>query len=602
MALYQKITITDAGAELISGIILNGGNPLTFEAVAVGSGELVEGATPAKLTGLIQEAKRLPIETVTQQGGIITVTARLATDTITADLYHREVGVYANGVLLAYGNTGDKYDYIPAAGNNAAVQKIIRVPLAIGTMQTSFAEMDTTDLVTHAALEARVASVVEPIVRGKVTAEMAEEALDEAVRVVAREVAEEVNADAYAAQVKAEMAAGRALVSETNIDRAIDDALFTDGTYRTAIGTLDFTARSFEITKPQSGRITQIDIPCRSTSDAYDKTYKGTPVYLSVFERDLSDEWHRVGISTNAVRQTPGAISSFTFDGLYLSGRPIRLIVVTSSANTAFDTSLYMGARVISAPGMGIAYEESSLPDANNYLVDVTFTGANVEPKYAAADAVPINGYEKYRGAAIYELPDIDELSRVVYAVSMYTDSALQNIDGLSMRSVVNTAAMCMNCTSLTSAKNVDCFMSYNATSMYQNCTALTDISGSTYEYTELTGSMFRNCPNLTTTGGAFFGNIVIANGMFAENTQFEEVTESVKLGRLQQADDMFKNCILNLASVKHIASSINHVASGSITIGINAELQGNSELEAALKTIRDKGWGVTEEYNVKTA
>lgn len=381
MALYQKITITDAGAELISGIILNGGNPLTFEAVAVGSGELVEGATPAKLTGLIQEAKRLPIETVTQQGGIITVTARLATDTITADLYHREVGVYANGVLLAYGNTGDKYDYIPAAGNNAAVQKIIRVPLAIGTMQTTFAEMDSTDLVTHAALEARVAKVVEPIVREKVTVELAEEALDEAVRVVAREVAEEVNADAYAAQVKAETAAGQALVAEANIDIAIDKALFEDGEYRTTSGTQDFTARCFEITKPVKGRVEQISIPCRSTTDAFDTMYKGTPVYLSVFEEDISGEWVHIGMSTNANYQTAGATATWDFDNLKLSGRPIRFIVVTAKTNTQFDTSLYMGARVTTSTA-GAAYTESDLSTVNNYLIDVTFAGAYVEPKY----------------------------------------------------------------------------------------------------------------------------------------------------------------------------------------------------------------------------
>ena len=142
MALYQKITITDAGAALMSRILTQGGGPLTFEAVAVGSGELNAGEKPEELTGLKAEAKRLPVEAVKNENGRITVTARLATDTLSADLYHREVGIIANGILLAYGNTGAQYDYIPAAGKNAAVQKTIRVPLAIGNMEATFAEMD----------------------------------------------------------------------------------------------------------------------------------------------------------------------------------------------------------------------------------------------------------------------------------------------------------------------------------------------------------------------------------------------------------------------------------------------------------------------------
>lgn len=382
MALYQQITITEAGAQLISGIILNGGTPLTFEAVAVGSGELEAGTSTAAFTGLISEAKRLPIETVTHEGGIITVTARLATDTLTADLYHREVGVYANGILLAYGNTGDQYDYIPTAGNNAAVQKIIRVPLAIGTMQHTFAEMDTTDLVTHAALEARVASIVEPAIREIVTPEIAKESFNEAVRDIAREAAEEGAADAYAAQVKAEAAAAEALVSETNINLTIGNALYEPGEFKTANGMQNFVARCFEIKKPVSGIIEKISIPFRTSTDVYDTTYRGTPVYLSVFEQNASGEWAHLGMSTNAITQDIGATGNYAFDKLPLSGLPIRLIVVTSRANTQFDTSLYMGVRVETSTD-GAAYTESSLTPVSNYLISATFSGMYI--KYTPA-------------------------------------------------------------------------------------------------------------------------------------------------------------------------------------------------------------------------
>lgn len=726
MALYQKITITDAGAELISGIILNGGNPLTFEAVAVGSGELAEGATPAKFSGLIQEAKRLPIETVTNNGGMITVTARLATDTLTADLYHREVGVYANGVLLAYGNTGDKYDYIPAAGNNAAVQKIIRVPLAIGTMQTAFAEMDTTDLVTHAALEARVTTVVEPIVREIVTPEIAEEALDDATRAVAREVAEEVNADAYAAQVKAETAAGQALVAEANIDIAIDKALFEDGEYRTTSGTQDFTARCFEITKPVKGRVEQISIPCRSTTDAFDRMYKGTPVYLSVFEEDISGEWVHIGMSTNANYQTAGATATWDFDNLKLSGRPIRFIVVTAKANTQFDTSLYMGARVTTSTA-GAAYTESDLSTVNNYLIDVTFAGAYVELKYTpishplistlstedagvkasgsltlgaspAADIglyvnyvhitvaragmnasswaaainaancgvtatasgdttvlleaqeagtkgnqirielkqetgatlsgafltggvnpttpqdtaaallqtarnvnVPINARRLFAESDIEEIPAEYDLSQVIFAHQMLWKSSIKSLKNIKMRSALNISAMCQECDSLVTIAGGYFSYARQADYAFQNCINLEEIGDAAFENAENTGAMFQNCPKLISTGTSSFRNAIFVNYMFAGDTSLEDVT-SINFGRVTSALEAFTGCILSLASVQRIAYTINTVVRGNITIGINAELQGNSELATALETIRSKGWTVTEEYNTKTA
>lgn len=64
----------------------------------------------------------------------------------------------------------------------------------------------------------------------------------------------------------------------------------------------------------------------------------------------------------------------------------------------------------------------------------------------------------------------------------------------------------------------------------------------------------------------------------------------------------MFNNCKLDLASVQNIAEGINDLAAqgkiGNITIGMVAELNGNEELAAALATIRNKGWTVTEQYN----
>ena len=61
-------------------------------------------------------------------------------------------------------------------------------------------------------------------------------------------------------------------------------------------------------------------------------------------------------------------------------------------------------------------------------------------------------------------------------------------------------------------------------------------------------------------------------------------------------------NCTkLDLPSVQNIAETINDLASkgqtGKINIGISQSIQGNADLEAALETIRSKGWTVSEIY-----
>ena len=70
----------------------------------------------------------------------------------------------------------------------------------------------------------------------------------------------------------------------------------------------------------------------------------------------------------------------------------------------------------------------------------------------------------------------------------------------------------------------------------------------------------------------------------------------------LTSANNMFVKCKLDLPSVQNIAEGINDLASqsksGSIAIGMAADLRGNSELTEALAAIRAKGWTVTEQYN----
>lgn len=163
MASFQNMVITSAGLELLQDLILEGGTPLTFSGVGVGDGLLEDSDITAR-TSLVHEVHRLPIEKIEkQEGGHIRVFARLATDIITTDFYHRELGVFTRHgeqeILFAYGNAGDDYDFIPATGNNASICKTIVTEFTVGSMKAVFLPLDSTDMVTHAALNAALAEI-----------------------------------------------------------------------------------------------------------------------------------------------------------------------------------------------------------------------------------------------------------------------------------------------------------------------------------------------------------------------------------------------------------------------------------------------------------
>ena len=158
------MVITTAGLELIQDLILEGGTPLTFSGVGVGDGLLEDSDITAK-TSLVHEVHRLPIEKIEkQEGGHIRVFARLATDIITTDFYHRELGVFTRygeqEILFAYGNAGDDYDFIPATGNNASICKTIVTEFTVGSMKAVFLPLDSKDFVTHEAMNAQVEEVI----------------------------------------------------------------------------------------------------------------------------------------------------------------------------------------------------------------------------------------------------------------------------------------------------------------------------------------------------------------------------------------------------------------------------------------------------------
>ncbi len=151
MALYTTVTLTDAGAQLLSSLLL-AGSPLKLTALALGSGTLADDENPKALAALKQEEKRLPLETINAAAGAVVVTASLSTATVEADFWQREIGLYSGGTLIAYGNAGDKADYIPAAGGNTAITKQFSLRLATGNVPVQYQPLDSGEFVTHAHL------------------------------------------------------------------------------------------------------------------------------------------------------------------------------------------------------------------------------------------------------------------------------------------------------------------------------------------------------------------------------------------------------------------------------------------------------------------
>lgn len=164
MALYN-VTQTEAGAAYIRNAILTT-NSLTITHIAIGDGVLPDGSNPAARTQLVHEVKRIPVQSIHESGGAVLITARLATDSITSDIYQREVGLFSGETLVAYGNAGDQYDFLPAAGHNAAVVKLVSVRLVVGNLATTYSDIDSSDFVTFDALNTRLDTLIKELEDG----------------------------------------------------------------------------------------------------------------------------------------------------------------------------------------------------------------------------------------------------------------------------------------------------------------------------------------------------------------------------------------------------------------------------------------------------
>ena len=169
------------------------------------------------------------------------------------------------------------------------------------------------------------------------------------------------------------------------------------------------------------------------------------------------------------------------------------------------------------------------------------------------------------------------------------------------LNSITNGTNMFNNCTNITTFTS-DLSSLTNGSSMFYYCKLITTFTSDLSSLTN--GSrMFYSCEQLTTFTSDL-SSLVDGSSMFSYCSKFTTFTSD--LSSLTNGSNMFGsstyNCTkLNLQSVQNIATTINDLAAqgktGSINIGMTNTIQGNTELEAALATIRSKGWTVSEIY-----
>lgn len=158
MAEFNK-TLTNAGAQLLAKCIA--GQELRFVAVCMGDGILT--GSSAGQTALISQKIRLPISKISRKDATASIRAILSFKDITEGFYWREIGLIAQDmetgteVFYAYGNAGDKADWIPAGGATTLNEKIIHISAMVSSTANVSALIDSSlvyatqkDLETHA--------------------------------------------------------------------------------------------------------------------------------------------------------------------------------------------------------------------------------------------------------------------------------------------------------------------------------------------------------------------------------------------------------------------------------------------------------------------
>ncbi len=341
MALFQNLQLTQGGQKIINDYILGSSKtPISLTAIAIGDGKMPTNLTDR--SSLVHEVRRLAVETSTLTQGILVVTARLSTDTITADITHREIGLYSGSTLFAYGNSGEEYDYIPAAGKNTAVVKLITVRITVGTIDVKLETFPADDYVTYAGLEQRVKQEVADTVPNEVQTNFNRElpnAVQQTIdKLVPSTTAEELKKqlpEALPKELSKQLPAAvenevHTLIDAGRVNEIVNEEVVNElnSANITTITTPDPTATQQAKFIQLSAEHTTIGKLDHITIDTKHSPTTNVNSYLLVWEMDEVGGWAYCGTSHNNPRIQNGQSVHYDFRGVELHGRPIRLALV----------------------------------------------------------------------------------------------------------------------------------------------------------------------------------------------------------------------------------------------------------------------------------
>jgi len=125
-----------------------------------------------------------------------------------------------------------------------------------------------------------------------------------------------------------------------------------------------------------TGRLTSLSMLCRNASG---KTMTTSACYLGIWELDDAGEPVLLGVSSNATAQTIGQATNWAFDNIPLSGRTLRLCLLSTQESGWMVDNLCFGARV--SPCEDSCCLVLTTPHA--YLPQIQFTYESALPRFA---------------------------------------------------------------------------------------------------------------------------------------------------------------------------------------------------------------------------
>lgn len=166
------------------------------------------------------------------------------------------------------------------------------------------------------------------------------------------------------------------------VEASLNGTVIEPHTTATGTDNANFKWCQMAPTRILSGTVAVISMPCRTTASPLITT---SPVYLSVFQLNAGGEYEHVGTSENAVVQTIGQTSRWTFRRLQLTGRTMRLCPVPDTTSEWTD-KLVLGGRV--TPVSGEDSKITPISGSGAYVAEAVLEYARQQPKYATAPAV----------------------------------------------------------------------------------------------------------------------------------------------------------------------------------------------------------------------